>query len=314
MPDSARLFVAGASRAWMASLSTGELLYEFDKPARFVRPIAVSNDGLVAAMALTCQRVVLYDAQTGKKTHSLKVGDGGDVSGLNFAPCSQSLFHSSWRILTAIDKSEAGDYATRPFRTLEVWPDQPMYYAITFAASGDRFACFWSGHSTYNISLLGWPTGDEIQRLSWKQESWQPHSHDEIIFTPDDQSLLLTNPDGSVSLLSLSGAESETTTIDLKVNATESEIARGHFISSLCFSPDGTLLAYKQNSALGFWEWPSGKCLGKWRAAGREPYFGQIGFTNSGREIVVSQEGSPSGIAVYQVADLINTRIIYGNQ
>lgn len=307
MPDEEHVLVAGASRAWMVSLATGDLLFEYEKPARFVREIAVSDDGAIVAMALSCERVFLYDAQTGKKTCSLKVGDGADVSGLLFAPGSHTLLHASRRILTAIDKATDGDYSVRPISVLEVWPDRPMYYAVAFAASGDRFACFWTGHGTQNISLLECLSGSEIYRQSWKVERWQPHSHDQLCFTPDNQALLLTNPDGLVTLHSSTNGKSETAEISLLAEVTAAETTPKFYLSNMCFSPDGKLLAYKMNGILGLWAWPSGECLGKWKASEATPYFDRIGFSNSGRELVISPGGSSSGIFVYRTADFINS-------
>ena len=312
MPDGDRLFVAASERAWMASLSTGELLFEFEKPARFVRRIAVSDDGTLAAMALSCERVFLYDAQTGEKTHSLKVGDGADVSGFEFAPGSHNIMHSSWRILTAITENTDGNFSLQPLRVLEVPPDNPMYYTVAFAASGNYFACFWTGQSTYNISVLKWPLGEEMQRLSWKRESWQHHSSDQLCFTPEGHSLLLTNPDGTLALHTLTDAKSKTKEVSLLAEVTKTEAKPRFFISDLCFSPDGILLTYKLNGILGLWEWPSGKCLGKWKASEPKPYFDQIGFSNSGREFVISLGGSPSGIFVYRTADFINSDLGLG--
>lgn len=308
MPDGERVLVAGASRAWMASLVTGDLLFEYEKPARFVSRIAVSGDGTLAAMSQSGGRITLYDAQTGKKENSLKVGEGGDVSGLAFAPRSHVLLHSNWHEVTVVDVDD--NLKICLLKTSEAYPNNTQHYAITFAASGNYFTCLWSSHTTTDISLSLWPARDEIKSLSVesdKQSYRQSYVFSQMAFSPDEKTILLTAPDGSITSHSLANGTSEAAEMSLLAEATAAETAPRFFLGGLCFSPDSTLLAYKLNGILGLWAWPSGRCLGKWKAPGREPMFYQIGFSNSGREIVASLGSSPSGIFVYRTADFINS-------
>lgn len=292
----------------MASLSTGELLYEFEKPTRFISRIAVSDDGTIAAMAFSCERVFFYDAQTGKKTHSLKVGAGGDVSGLAFAPGTHNLLHSSWRVLTAFTEKEDGSFSVYRLPVPETWPDNPMYYAVAFSPLGGGFVCILRQHLTNSAALFRWPLDTDVRRVTLADDSqppttWQSYNFSEILFAPDEHSFLLMNPDGSVGHYSLADAASQTPVI-LPTTATDETEPR-FFLGNLCFSPDGSLLAYKLNGVLGLWAWSSCKCLGKWKASGPKPYFDHMSFSNSGRELVISFGGSPSGIFVYRTADFI---------
>ena len=310
MPDGDRLFVAASERAWMASLSTGELLFEFEKPKRFVSRVAVSDDGTLAAMAQSCGRVTFYDPQNGKKIYSQKVGSDTDVSGLAFAPGSHFLLHSDWHGVTVVDVDD--NYIIRSLKASGAYPNNTQHYAIAFATSGDRFACLWGGHTTTEVSLFHWPSRNEIKSLSVesdKQSYRQSYVFGRLIFSPNGETLLLTAPDGSVILHSLVDSKLEKAGISLLAEATAIEAAPRFFLGDACFSPNGKLLAYRLNGILGVWEWPSGKCLGKWRAIGRNSAFCQIGFSQSGRELVACLASSPGGIFVYRTADLINSEL-----
>ena len=318
LPDGERLVVSGTgpkSVSRIISLVAGQDLLVFDKPPQSVRGNAVSTDGKTVALAAHHDRVTLYDSQTGQKQQSLKVGNDVNLSGLEFVPGSHDLLHSSWGGLTALEADENGNYTVRPLRTSLPFPDNTMYYAIAFAASGNRFACLWSSHTVgTNISLYAWPPGDEIARLPCRQ--WD-HSYclDQIIFTPGDQSLLLTAPDGSIMLWPLVGGEpTGSSQLWLAGPAALSDVGKVSTVHSgrLCFSQDGTLLAAGLDNTLGLWAWPSGECLGEWRLPSSDPIIYQIGFSPTGLELAASRYGS--NISVYRVADLLNTRNIYGNQ
>ena len=295
----------------MASLSTSDLLYEFEKPTRFISRIAVSDDGKMAAMAQSCGRVTLYDTETGKKLYSGKVGSETDVSGLAFAPGSHDILHTTWRQLTMVEAGANGSFTIRPLPVPEVWPDNPMYYAVAFCPSENEFVCILRQHLTNSVALFRWPLDTDVRRMTLDGDrssltSWQSYNFSEILFTPDHQSFLLINPDGSVSLRSFTDTVSQKTIFPPAAIATDETEPR-FFLGDLCFSPNGKILAYKLNGTLGFWAWPSGKCLGKWRASGSKPYRDHIGFSNSGRELVISLGGSPSGIFIYRTADFINS-------
>ena len=310
MPDSDRLFVAASERAWMASLSTSELLFEFEKPARFVSRIAVSDDGEIAALAQSCGRVSLYETETGKKLFSRKVGNETDTSGLAFAPRSHDLLHTTWRQLTMVEAGTDGNFLIRPFPVPEDWPDNPMYYAIAFCPAARQFVCVLRQHQTNYATLFDWPLSKELDRLPLQGDNsdpWQSYTFSQVLFTSEDHSFLLTNPDGSVTSHSFTVEVSESTPIDLLAEVTWSEEAIRFFLGDICVSPDGSLLAYKLNGILGIWAWPSGKCLGKWKASGPKPYFDHMGFSNSGCELVISFGGSASGIFIYRTADLISS-------
>jgi len=311
MPDGDHVFVAASERAWMASLSTSELLYEFEKPARFISRIAVSDDGELTAMAQSCGRVSLYEAETGKKVFSRKVGSETDTSGLAFAPRSHSLLHATWRQLTMVEPAMEGSFSICPLPVPEVWPDNPMYYAVAFRSSGNNFVCILRQHLANSAALFRWPLDTDVRRIPLNDDrqtstTWQGYGFSEIVFTPDQQSFLVANPDGSVGRHSFTGTESQKTVIPAPALAADETEPR-FFLGDLCFSPNGKTLAYKLNGILGLWAWPSSECLGKWRISEPESFFCQAGFSNSGREFVISLGGSPSGIFVYRTADFINS-------
>lgn len=315
MPDGERLVVSGMgaiSPARMVSLATAQNIFTFEKPLSDVGGVAVAEDGVVIAIATRYGRVYLYDPQTGRKKQTLKAGNDGQLSGLAFAPGSHSLLHSSWGGLTGIDVNEKP--TARSLRTSSPWPDNTSYDTVAFSPLGDRFAAVWFGHSTgTNISLFSWPSGDEISRFpcAGVEDSHQ-YCLSQIVFSPDDRSLLLSIPDGSVTLWPLAGLEppeSGTTWIERPAALDPERLGAG----CLSFSPDGALLAYGLGNMLGLWAWPSGVCLGKWRLPGRDPMAFRLGFSSSSREVAVSRYGS-GGIFVYRVADLIGARNIHGNQ
>ncbi len=306
LPDGERMVAAGAEKAWMVSLATGQPLLEFVKPAPFVRGVAVSSDGHVVAIAAQRDRVILYDADTGSKTHSLKVGNDGELSGLQFAPGSHTLLHSSWHGLTVIDPDSSP--VVRPLRVSAAFPENTMYHGIAFSPSGERFASVWSRHwLDGNVSLCNWPSGEETDLLPCAA---QRHSYlfSHALFSPDNRALLLNLPDGSVVFWDLIGT---TQTGSSRTWIAQTDVGPGggsagdRYSGCLEFSPDGTLLAYGQEGMLGLWAWRSGDCLGRWSVPGRNPMVKQIGFFPSGNELVVSFWDAPRGIFVYRVADLI---------
>ena len=309
MPDSERLVLSGTgpkSLSRIISLSTGQDVLTFEKPPSSVRINAISQDGNTVALAAHDNKVVIYDPQTGMKKQTLKIEGYVDPSGLAFAPGSCDLLHSSWDGLTALEADAEGIYSVRSVRVTSAFPDNTMYYAIAFAASSNRFAYIWYDYTGTHISLCLWPPGDEINRIAIQN---YPHSYclDRILFSPDDCSVLLTVPDGSIA--SWTPGEASHLAYARTPIAFSSPIPglRGSDLNSgsLNFSPDGTILAYGLNGALGLWAWPSGERLGEWRLPGREPSIYQIGFSPTGRELVVSCYGP--GISVYRVVDLLNT-------
>lgn len=317
MPCSERLVVCGTgptSVARMVSLTTCQESFRFDKTPPDVRGCAVSEDGGVIAFAAIRDRVALYEAQTARKLQALKAGNDGELSGLAFAPGSHALLHSSWRGLTMMDASASP--MTRPLQGSAAYPDNTMYRAIAFAASGDQFVAAWShGRLGNNISLFGWPSGDETRRLTYDETNGFDRHLNQILFSPGEQSLVLKMHDGAVAIMALT----DTGAVELQAEwithadvAPEIENTNTTYNGCLCFSPDGTLLAYAVGSMLGLWTWSSGVCLGKWSLPGQNPRPYQIGFSPSGREVVVSLHSSRS-IYLYRLADLLNTRNIDGN-
>jgi WD40 repeat protein len=307
MPDGERIVVSGTgpkSTSRMVSLATGQDLFTFEKTPPFVRGNAVSSDGTRVAFAADCDRVIFYDPETGQKGQSLKVSCDPDVSGLEFIPGSTSLLRAVHRELTAIEPNTNGSYSIRPLRVLENPPDTPMYDAIAFSSTGNQFACAWTNPGSSSVSLLQWPSGKEINRISWEDRQYQHHGFDKVVFTPGDQSLLLSKPDRSVTSWDLtSSAPAPSKSVWIEPPAIpESRI----FVGRLAFSPDGTLLAYGMNGILGLWAWPNGRCLGKWKVPGRDPMFYQVGFSKSGRELIASYWSAPMGVHVYRLADLLN--------
>lgn len=291
---------------WRGSsrLRQGRTSITLEKPPQNAGGVAVSGDGEVIALATRSDRVVFYASQTGQKGQTTKVGNNGELCGLNFAPGSQALLHSSWSGLTAIDISQQP--VVRPIRTSAAWPNNTMYHGATFNPSGDRFAFVWSDHTQgTNVSLCDWPSGAETARLPCSQYH---HSYDgRILFTPNGRSLLFNVPDGSVALWDLSGetlAGSSTTFIAQAAVGPGIGNAGDLYSGCLGFSPDESLLAYGQLGMLGLWAWPSGKCLGKWTLPGQDATAYQAGFSLSGREVVVSRHGA-RGILIYRIADLL---------
>ncbi len=307
MPDGERIVVSGTgpkSTSRMVSLATGQDIFVFEKTPPSVRGNAVSSDGTTVAFAADCDRVTFYDTQTGQKGQVLKVSCNPDVSGLEFVPGSTSLLRAVSRELTAIEANTNGSYSVRPLRVLENPPDTPMYDAIAFSSTGNQFACAWTNPGSSSVSLLQWPSGKEINRISWKDRQYQHHGFDRIVFTPGDQSLLLSKPDRSVVLWRLiDAASAEAETVWIEPSATPE---RSIFVGRLSFSPDGTLLAYGMNSILSLWAWPDGKCLGKWKVPGRDPMFYQLGFSVSGRELIASYWSAPMGVHIYRIAEFLS--------
>lgn len=307
MPDGERIVVSGTgpkSTSRMVSLATGQDLFAFEKIPPSVRGNAVSGDGTRIAFAADCDRVTFYDTQTGQKGQTLKVSCDYDLSGLEFVPGSSSLLRAVNRELTAIEADANGSYSVRSLCALEVPPDTPMYYAIAFSATGDRLACVWGNPGSCSVSLLEWPSGKEINRISGRDQQYQHHGFDKVMFAPGDQALLFSKPDRSVTLWNLTNAasvDSQTVWIE-PVDIPERRI----FVGRLSFSPDGTLLAYGTNGILGIWAWPSGKCLGKWKVPGRDPMFYQLGFSVSGQELIASYWSAPMGVHVYKAADFLS--------
>lgn len=317
LPDGERLVVSGTgptSTARMVSAVTGQELFVFDKLPQNVRGAAVSDDGTLVALAALRDRVALYDAQTGGKLQTFKAGNDADLSGLEFAPSSHVLLHCSWHGLTALDA--ASSPAARPLLVSTAYPDNTMYYDVAFSPEGDRYACGWS-HSTLgnNVSLFKWPSGEETDRLPCGPNDYFLHPN-QVLFSPDGGAIVVRVADGSVVVLPLGGATLpgyKTTWIERTEVAPDAPSQGSTYGGCLCFSPDGTLMAYGQRSMLGLWAWPSGECLGKWSLPGRDPMAEQVAFSPSGQEVAASVYSSRS-VFLYRVADLIRTRNIYGNQ
>lgn len=310
LPDGERLVVSGTgptSAARMVSAVTGQEIFAF-KPPPSVRGVAISGDGERVALAAHRDRVVLYDSQTGVQVQAFKAGNDADLSGLEFAPGSHALLHSSWHGLTAMDATQTP--VARPLRVSAAYPDNTMYYAMAFSPAGDHFAGAWFDHTRgNNVSLFEWPSGEEANRLPCEVNDYFQHPT-QVLFSPDGQSLVLKLADGSVVVLPLSGSAlpgHKTTWIERSevVPATEESNAAGYG-GCLCFSPDGMLLAYGQRGMLGLWAWPSGACLGRWGLPGRNPETKQVAFSPSGREVAASLSSS-SSLFIYRIADLIGT-------
>ncbi len=329
LPDGERIAVSGryaASVSRMVSLATGKSLFPFEVPPAgqkvtvsengviltadkksAVYTVAVSDDGAILAFATEDSRVIFYDTQGGQKGQSLRASDDHSVVGFGFAPGSRDMIHATGSCITAIEADRNGKYTVRPLRVSAAYPDHIVHYAAAFSASGDSFAALWSDQVSSSVSLFEWPSGKEIKRLPIKND-FLTYSGSHLAFGPDGQSLLFTNPEGAVLLLSLTDAavpKFGTTWID-PVVVSDPRKAMNHYTARLCFSPDGTLLAYGVDATLSLWEWPSGKCLGKWKAPGREPTFYQIEFSQSSSELILSFWWAPKGIFVYRVSDFIN--------
>ena len=315
MPDGRRLVVSGTgptSAARMVSAATGQELFSF-KPPPSVRGVAVSGDGERVALAAHRDRVILYDSQIGGRVQAFQAGNDADLSGLEFAPGSRALLHSSWHGLTAMDG--AFSPAVRPLRVSAAYPDNTMYFAIAFSPAGDRFAAARFDHTQGSIvSIYGWPSGDEIAVFPCAPDF---NSHpNQLLFAPDGQSLVLKMADGSVTVGGFAGwtpPDPKTAWIRPAEAWLDMERSGTGYGGGLCLSPDGALLAYGQRGMLGLWAWPPGDCLGKARLPGRDPVTKRVAFSPSGREVAASVSGSHS-VFIYRVADLTNARNINGNQ
>ena len=316
IPGSERLAVSemGALPARVLSLTTGEEIFRLEKPLPYTLGIVASGDGTTFAVAAHAareavrDRVILYNAQTGTKIETVRAGHKAELTGHAFAPGSTALLYASSNGLTAIDARLSP--AVRSLRVSAEYPENTVYYAVAFSASGDRFASVWWHNALgTHISLFDWPSGEERCRWACSGDVRRIYSS-QVLFSPDDQSLLLSMPDGSVAVWSLTAAESDAARIASSAAPTA---AANEVAGRLAFSPDGTLLAYAVGSMLGLWAWPSGECLAKWRLPGKTSEVYQLGFSPSGLEVAVSLYNSRS-LYLYRVADLLHTRNIHGNQ
>lgn len=304
LPDGERLVVSGTgptSTARMVSAVTGQELFAFDKLPPNVRGAAVSDDGTIVALAALRDRVALYDARTGGKVQAFRAGNDDNLSGLEFFPGSHTLLHSSWHGLTAMDA--AGHPTVRPLQVSGEYPDNTMYYAVAFSSGGDRFAGAWFDHTRgNNVSLFEWPSGEETDRLPYGGDD-QPN---QILFSPDGGAVVVRVADGSVVILPLGGATLPGCRrwIERAEVAPDAPSSGATYGGCLCFSPDGTLMAYGQRSMLGLWAWPSGECLGKWSLPGRNPMAEKVAFSPSGQKVAASLYSSRS-VFLYRVAGLI---------
>ena len=168
LPEDDRLIVSkvhGKSNARAVSALTGVDLWAYpDAPAN-VRVIAVTDDGQTVAFASQRRTLTFCDANTGALRHKLKVGNDGELSGLAFAPGSNTLLHATWDGLTQIDGASG-----QIIRTLAPEHDpagsEPMYWSIAFSNSGIQAAVAWGRPDLgINVSLFDWPSGAEQDRI-----------------------------------------------------------------------------------------------------------------------------------------------------
>lgn len=296
LPDGERLVVAkpnGDPQARVLSLKTGEEVVQCGGLPVNLRRIAVSDNGRFLAFGRMERDVTLCDAQTGKVAHRLQVKSDGEISGLSFAPQSETLVHATWRGLTVIDAVEG-----RILRTIAVQSGNtflpPRYYALSFSLGGDRLAVGWSVfHSSstqrHRVSIFAWPSGEEIKQFLCSEDP------NKVTFAPDGKSLVTKLSDGRFEARRLTTGRPFFKLLPLAEN-----VASAYF-GTLAFSPDGTLMAYGQGAVLALWSWTSRQLLGAWRLPGRSPLAFDAAFSPDGEQIAVADRTT---IFLYPVTDL----------
>ena len=300
-PDGIHIAVSSNIGIWLYDAKTGRELALLDTQSIWGNPLAFSPDG--TKLAATDGPIKLWDVSTQTKIATFEGQAGGTVA---FSPDGTKLASGS------VDKTvKLWDVSTgQNISTLTGHTELPR--SVMFSPDGMKLA---SGSMDKTIKLWDVSTGQNISTLTGHTDRVES-----IAFSPDGTMLASGSQDETVRLWDVStganinilgkidNTSAAVQMLQIFSGRGPSSTQRKSPVTSVAFSPDGTILASGEiNGMVKLWDVSTGRNINTFRGSGALSK--SVAFSPDGTQLASSTSGGYETVEIWEVSTgkIINT-------